>query len=83
MILEGAIIEKGAVIAANSVIPPGRVVPAQQVWGGNPIKFIRHAKDQEKFVTKNLANEIATLTFGQNPFYKHHRSTACRQCALA
>jgi carbonic anhydrase/acetyltransferase-like protein (isoleucine patch superfamily) len=30
----------------NSVVPPGRVVPANQVWGGNPIKFIRFAKEQ-------------------------------------
>ena len=44
VILEGAIIEEGAIIAPNSVVPANRVVPAGQVWGGNPIKFIRHAK---------------------------------------
>lgn len=46
VILEGAIIESGATILPNSVVPPGRVVPAGQVWGGNPIKFIRYARDQ-------------------------------------
>lgn len=59
VILEGAILENGAVILPNSVVPPGRVVPAQQVWGGNPIKYIRAAKEQENFVTKNLAEEIS------------------------
>lgn len=46
VILEGARIEEGAIILPNSVVPPGRVVPANQVWGGNPIKFIRFAKEQ-------------------------------------
>ena len=41
VILEGAKIESNAIILPNSVVPPGRVVPANQVWGGNPIKFIR------------------------------------------
>lgn len=44
VVLEGAIVEEGAIITANSVVPPGRVVPSMQVWGGNPIKFIRHVK---------------------------------------
>ena len=47
--------ESGAIILPNSVVPPGRIVPAKQVWGGNPIKFIRFAKDQEAFVTVNYA----------------------------
>lgn len=58
VILEGARLETGAVILPNSVVPPGRVVPANQVWGGNPIKFIRFAKDQEKFVTKKYIEEV-------------------------
>ena len=60
VILEGAKLENGAVILPNSVVPPGRLIPAQQVWGGNPIKYVRKAKDQEKLVTKNLAQEIAS-----------------------
>lgn len=46
VILEGARLEDGSIILPNSVVPPGRVVPANQVWGGNPIKFVRFAKDQ-------------------------------------
>jgi len=64
VILEGARIESGAIILPNSVVPPGRVVPAMQVWGGNPIKFVRFARDQEKFVTKvyvETANDLAEV----------------------
>lgn len=61
VILEGAIIEEGAIILPNSVVPPGRVVPAKQVWGGNPIKCIRFAKDQEGFVTAKYAEENMKL----------------------
>ena len=39
------------------MVPPGRVVPANQVWGGNPIKFVRYAKEQEKFVTQTFVEE--------------------------
>lgn len=46
VILEGAKIGKGSVILPNSVVPPGRYVPSRQVWGGNPIKFVRYAKEQ-------------------------------------
>lgn len=56
--MEGAVINEGAVILPNSVVPPGRMVPALQVWGGNPIKFIRPAKQQESWVTRNLAVDI-------------------------
>lgn len=46
VILEGAVIEDGAIIAPNSVVPPGRHIKARQVWGGNPIKYIRKAKER-------------------------------------
>lgn len=34
-------------IAPGSVVPPGRVVPGRQVWGGNPIKYIRDVEDTD------------------------------------
>lgn len=55
VILEGAILQKGAIIAPNSVVPPGRVVKERQVWAGNPIKYVRRAKEQENFVTLDYA----------------------------
>lgn len=58
VIMEGAIIQKGAIVAPNSVVPPGRVVKERQVWGGNPIKYIRKALEQEGFVTFDYARHL-------------------------
>ena len=41
VVLEGARIEKGAQLAAGSVVPPGRLIPTKQLWGGNPVVFIK------------------------------------------
>lgn len=49
IILEGTKIEKGAVISPNSFVPPGRLIPAGQLWGGNPVQYIRELTEQEKF----------------------------------
>ena len=80
VIMEGAILKKGCIIAPNSVVPPGRVVKERQVWGGNPIKYVRYAKEQEGFVTLdyaryvNLATRRYTNTFlayGSAYLYRH------------
>ena len=41
VVLEGAKIEDGAQIQAGSVVPPGRLIPTKQLWGGNPVQFIK------------------------------------------
>lgn len=61
VIMEGAIIQKGAIVAPNSVVPPGRVVKERQVWGGNPIKYVRKAMEQEGFVTLDYARHVNLL----------------------
>ena len=58
--MEGAILQNGCIIAPNSVVPPGRVVKENQVWGGNPIKYIRKALEQEGHVSFEYAREINT-----------------------
>lgn len=47
VIMEGSRIERGAVILPNSVVPPGRLIPAGQVWGGNPIAYVRDLTSEE------------------------------------
>lgn len=54
VILEGARIESGAVVLPNSVVPPGRIIPSNQVWGGNPVRYVRDLKPGEVF--SNYAN---------------------------
>jgi len=41
VILEGARLEKGCEVAPGSVVPPGRLIPTKQLWGGNPVKFMK------------------------------------------
>lgn len=41
VILEGAKVEDGAHVAPGSVVPPGRLIPTKQMWGGNPVSFIK------------------------------------------
>ena len=53
VIMEGSIIEKGAIILPNSVVPPGRLIPARQVWGGNPVEFVREVTESESFANYN------------------------------
>lgn len=64
--MEGAVIKKGAIIAPNSVVPPGRIVKERQVWGGNPIKFIRKALEQESFVTFEYSRHVNILAANYN-----------------
>ena len=47
--MEGCWVEKGSVILPNSVVPPGRLIPARQLWGGNPVEYIRDIQDSEQF----------------------------------
>ncbi len=51
--MEGCRIEKGAIILPNSVVPPGRLIPARQVWGGNPVEFVREVTESEAFANYN------------------------------
>jgi carbonic anhydrase/acetyltransferase-like protein (isoleucine patch superfamily) len=47
VVMQGARIERGAHILPGSVVPPGRLIPAGQVWGGNPIGFVRDLTQEE------------------------------------
>jgi hypothetical protein len=51
--MEGCRIEKGAIVLPNSVVPPGRLIPARQVWGGNPVEFVREVSESESFANYN------------------------------
>merc|ERR1712070_1135 len=44
---EGALIEKGAVLSAGSVVPAGARIPAGEMWGGNPLQFVRKLEAKE------------------------------------
>ncbi len=55
VICEGALVETESIITPGSVVPPARRIPSGELWGGNPIKFIR----------KLTAYEVRLLTCSQ------------------
>jgi carbonic anhydrase/acetyltransferase-like protein (isoleucine patch superfamily) len=63
VIMEGCRIEKAAIVLPNSVVPPGRLIPAGQIWGGNPVKYVRDATESEIFA--NYANTFQIIELSQ------------------
>jgi len=60
-ILQGARVESRAVVLPGSVVPPGHLVPAHQVWGGNPIAFVRNLTEDELAEVTDKANKMHQL----------------------
>ena len=72
VILEGARVETGAVILPNSVVPPGRIIPAHQIWGGNPVRYVRHLTGGEVYnnmvQTYDFFNLMMQIQGNYNPY---------------
>lgn len=47
VICEGAIIESESILTPGSVVPAARRIPSGELWGGNPVKFIRKLTGNE------------------------------------
>merc|ERR1712070_854101 len=47
VVLEGALVEEGAIVEPGSVVPQGARIPAKEVWGGNPVQFVRTLEYKE------------------------------------
>lgn len=58
---EGARIEQGAMIAPNSYVPHGRLIPGKQLWGGNPVKYIRDLTEDELYAVYMQTYDIWNL----------------------
>jgi len=58
---EGARIEQGAMIAPNSFVPHGRLIPGKQLWGGNPVKYIRELTEEEIYAVYMQTYDIWNL----------------------
>ncbi|CAG9310459.1 unnamed protein product [Blepharisma stoltei] len=59
VILEGARVEKYAIVLPNSVIPPGRLIPSKQVWGGNPVQFIKNVYEMDEvYLRDSISSEL-------------------------
>lgn len=54
-------VESGALVAAGSVVQPNTTVAAGQVWAGNPARFIRDLKPDEKDFMHKSAEAYCAL----------------------
>ena len=70
VVMQGARIERGAHILAGSVVPPGRLIPAGQVWGGNPVAFVRNLSEQEQVANyaKSYTNSATDFSDASSKF---------------
>jgi len=48
VVCEGAIVETESIVTPGSVVPPARRIPSGELWGGNPIRFIRKLTGHER-----------------------------------
>lgn len=73
VIMQGARIERGAYVLPNSVVPPGRLIPAGQVWGGNPVTFVRELTQEEQLAnyTKSYTNSATEFAADTLHPYKY------------
>ena len=48
VVLDFAVIETGGFLAAGGILTPRKCIPAGQMWAGNPAKYFRELKQEEK-----------------------------------
>lgn len=60
-IMDGAVVESGGMVAAAALIAPGKRISKGQIWAGNPAKFMREMKDEEKAYIKISADNYCQL----------------------
>ncbi|CAM9611197.1 unnamed protein product [Pylaiella littoralis] len=46
VVAEGSVVDEGGQIAAGTVVPPGCLVPKNELWAGNPAKFVRKLSEE-------------------------------------
>jgi carbonic anhydrase/acetyltransferase-like protein (isoleucine patch superfamily) len=59
---KGAVIESHAVVAAGAVVPAGATVPSNQVWAGNPAKYLRDVTQEEKHQISEYLVEMQQMS---------------------
>jgi carbonic anhydrase/acetyltransferase-like protein (isoleucine patch superfamily) len=62
VVLDSAIIGTCSVVTAGSLVPEEKRIPARQLWGGNPVEYIRDLSDDEVENLKKLSEEKLSLS---------------------
>lgn len=58
-VMDGAVVESGAWVAAGALVTPNKRVLKGQIWGGNPARYLRDMRDEEKaFIAISCKNYV-------------------------
>ncbi len=60
-IMDFAVIESGAMVAAGALVTPNKRVLSGQIWAGNPARFLRDMRQDEKDFIAISANNYKEL----------------------
>ncbi|MEM7617173.1 MAG: gamma carbonic anhydrase family protein [Pseudomonadota bacterium] len=59
IVMDKALVETGAMVAAGAVVTPNKIVKKDEIWAGNPAKFMRKLTQQESdFIAISADNYV-------------------------
>ena len=61
IVLDGAIVEKMSFVAAGALVTPRTRIKKNELWAGNPAKFIRNINEKEKNLIINTPVTYSNL----------------------
>ncbi|CDW74518.1 UNKNOWN [Stylonychia lemnae] len=71
VIMPGARLERGCHVLPNSVVTPGKLIPAGQIWGGNPVRFVRNLTQEEQVQNYAKSYTNTAAEFQSETLYPH------------
>ena len=61
VVLDGSIVEEMGFVAAGAIVPPRTIIKKNELWAGNPAKFIRNTNEKEKNLIRNTPETYSRL----------------------
>jgi carbonic anhydrase/acetyltransferase-like protein (isoleucine patch superfamily) len=60
-VMDRVVVESESMVAAGALVPPGKTIPTGQVWAGNPARYLRDIKPDERAYITHSATKYAKL----------------------
>lgn len=60
-VMDHATVETGGIVAAGAIVTPRKTVPKDEIWAGNPAKFLRKLSDKEAAFIKTSEDNYIRL----------------------
>jgi len=80
ILLEGSLMEAKSVLEPGSVLPAGGRVPSGEVWGGNPVAFVRKlSKEEVADIEKRADGMVALAAEHQDQFLPYGTTYQLRE----